>query len=101
MQALAEENIVAYKYLEQSGFSGSMTGKPRSRIHFDQVIEMTINRSCKDVGALSKNTQNPGAMEKWTKIHHHIVTFREHLSKKIQRRLKKDMLSSVCLNQTR
>ena len=38
MQALEEENIAAYKYLEKGGFSGSLTGKPHSRIHFDQVI---------------------------------------------------------------
>ena len=38
MEALEEENIAAYKYLEKGGFSGSLTGKPHSRIHFDQVI---------------------------------------------------------------
>ena len=30
MQALEKENIAAYKYLESSGFSGSLTGKPHS-----------------------------------------------------------------------
>ena len=54
MWALEEENIAAYKYLEQGGFSGSLTGKPHSRIPFDQVIKMTINRSCKDIGGLSE-----------------------------------------------
>ena len=38
MQALEEENMAAYKYLKKGGFSGSLTGKPRSRIHFDQVV---------------------------------------------------------------
>ena len=58
MQTLEEENITAFKYLEQGGFSGSLTGKPHSRIPFDQVIELTINRSCKDVGGLSGNTKS-------------------------------------------
>ena len=65
MQALEEENIASYKYLEEEGgFSCSLTGKPHSRIPFDQVIEMTINRLCKDVGRLSGNTQNPGSTER-------------------------------------
>ena len=69
MRALEEENIASHKYLEEGGFSCSRTGKPHSRIHFDQVIEMTINRLCKYVGRLSGNTQNPGSTERWTKIH--------------------------------
>ena len=88
MRALEEENTAAYKYLEQGGFSGSLTGKPHSRIPFDQVIEMTINRSCKDVGGLSRNTQNPGATERWTKIHNHVVALRERLNKKIKKKVR-------------
>ena len=45
MTSLKEENIAAHEYLENGGFSGSLSGKPHSRIPFDQVIEMTINRS--------------------------------------------------------
>lgn len=75
-------------YLQNGGFAGSLTGKPHSRIPFDQVIEMTINRSCKDVGGLSRNTENPGAMERWTRIHHHIVALREHQNKKIHKKTK-------------
>ena len=95
IQALEEENIAAYKYLEQGGFSSSLTGKPHSRVPYDQVIEMTISRSCKDVGGPSGNTQNLGATERWTKIYHHIVALREYLNKKIKRTLKKDVLSLV------
>ena len=69
MRALEEENTASYKYLEQGGFSGLQTGKPPSRIYFDQVIEMTISRSCKYVGGLSGNSQNPVSTERWTKIH--------------------------------
>ena len=32
---LEEENIPAYKYSEQSGYSGSLTGKPKYKIPFD------------------------------------------------------------------
>ena len=56
MRALEEENATACKYLEQGGFSESLTVKPHSGIPFDQVIEMTINRWCKNVGGLSGNT---------------------------------------------
>ena len=46
-------------------------------------------RPCKDVGGLSKkNPQNPGATERWTKIHHHIVAQHEHLNKKIKKKTK-------------
>ena len=49
---------------------------------------MTINSSCKDVGGLSGNTQSPGATERWTKIHHHIVALREHLNNKVKKNTK-------------
>ena len=50
MRSLKEENKEAYKYHQTGGFSGSLSGRPHSRIPFDQVIEMTINRSCKQTG---------------------------------------------------
>ena len=52
------------------------------------MTEITINRSCKDVGGLSVNKNNPGATERWTKIHHHIVALREHLNKKMKKKAK-------------
>ena len=63
MRALKEKNAAAPKYLEQGGFGGSLTGRQHSGISFDQVIEIIINKSCKDVGALSGNTENPGATQ--------------------------------------
>ena len=63
MRALKEKNAAAPKYLEEGGFAGSLTGRQHSGISFDQVIEITINKSCKDVGALSENTENPGATQ--------------------------------------
>ena len=78
MTALKEENAAAYKYLEEGGFSGSLTGRPHSRTPFDQVINATINKSCEDNGGLSGNTENPSARQRWTRNHHHIVALREH-----------------------
>ena len=84
MRPLKEENAAAYKYLEEGGFSGSLTGRPHSKIPFDQVIKMNINKSCKDVGGLSENTENPGATRRWARIHHHIVALHEHQNKEIK-----------------
>ena len=84
MRALEEENIVAYKYLEQVSFGGLLSGEPISRIPFDYVIKMTIKRSYEDVGGQSGNTQNPGVTERWTKIHYHIVALREHLDNRMK-----------------
>ena len=86
MTALKEDNSEAYAYLQNGGFSGSLTGKPHSRIPFDQVIEMTINRSCKDVGGLSGKTQNTGASQRWAKINHHIVALREYHNQRIRKK---------------
>ena len=35
-----------------------------------------------------KKPQNPGATERWTKIHHHIVKQHEHPNKKIKKKTK-------------
>ena len=56
-RALKEKNAAGFKYLEEGGFSGSVTGIPHSRIPFDQLMEITTNKSCKDVGGLSGNTE--------------------------------------------
>ena len=47
----------AHKYLEEGGFSGSLTGIPHSRISMDQVIEVTGNRFSKETGRLTGITQ--------------------------------------------
>ena len=85
MQALEEENIAAYKYMEEGNFRGSLAHKPHSRIPFDQVTETTINQSCKDAGGLSRNIQNPSATERCAKIQHHDVVLRECPNKKIKK----------------
>ena len=43
---------------------------------------MTINKSCKDVGGLSGNTENPVATHRRARIDHHIVTLSEHQNNK-------------------
>ena len=88
MGSLKSTNPEAYEYLKEGGFSGSLSGLPHSRIPFDQIIEMTINRSCKDIGGLSQNTNNPGATERWTRTNHLMVALREHLNKKIRKQSK-------------
>ena len=85
MCSLELENPTAYKYLQEGGFSGSLTGLPHSKIPFDQIIEMTINRSCKDIGGLSQSTNDPGTTERWTRNNHLMVALREHQNQKIRR----------------
>ena len=50
------ETAASCKYLAECAFSGSLTGRPHLIISFDHVIDMTINKSCKDIGGLSRNT---------------------------------------------
>ena len=47
---------------------------------------MAINKSYKDIGGLSGNTENSGATQGWARIHHHIVALREHQNKKMKRK---------------
>ena len=72
----------AYKYLAGGGFSGSMTGNKFTCIPMDQMIEMTINRSSKEVGGLSGITENLGASERWARINHILAALKLHLDEK-------------------
>ena len=54
----------------------------------DQIIEKTINGSCNNIGGLSGKTENVGASERWTKIHHHMVAMWKHLNEKVRRNTK-------------
>ena len=47
---------------------------------------LTINKSCKDVGVILGNTENPSATQRWARIHHHIVALLEHQNKKIKKK---------------
>ena len=76
---LKEENLEAFQYLHDRGFTGSLSGRSNSMIIMDQIIEMTINRSRREIGGLSGKTENLGAIERWAKI----VAMREHLNEKV------------------
>ena len=78
MLNLRNDNPLLQQYLEREGFTGSVTGKPHSRLPMDQIIEVTINRSSKSTGGLSGKTQNVGAMTKWTRINHYLCVLAEH-----------------------
>ena len=52
-------------------------------VPMNQIIDMTINRSCKKIGGLSVKTENLGARDRWAKIHHCMVAMQEHLNKKV------------------
>ena len=51
---LKRRNTEAYKYLEDRGFTGSLSGSVRFDIPIDQIIEMTINRFSKSAVGLEK-----------------------------------------------
>ena len=57
-------------------------------IPMNQIIDMTINRSCKKIGGLSVKTENLGARDRWAKIHHCMVAMQEHLNEKVRKNTK-------------
>ena len=57
MASLKNESSSAWKYLEEGGFTGSLTGIPHSRLPFDQIIETTLNKECKGIGGIGGNTE--------------------------------------------
>ena len=84
MLKLKDENIDAFTYLLNGGFTGSLTGNPHSSIPCDQMIETTVNRASKQTGGLSGKTENRGATEKWMRINHFMSALRENQSKKVR-----------------
>ena len=54
----------------------------------EQLIEMTINRSCKEIGGFSGKIENVGASERWAKIHRHMEAMREHLNEKVRKNIR-------------
>ena len=49
-------NLEAFQYLHDGGFTDSLSGRSHWMIPIDQIIEMTINQSCKEIGGLSGKT---------------------------------------------
>ena len=91
MTALPFSNAQAHGHLKNGGFSGSLTGTPQTKIPYDQIIETTTNRQCKDVSGIGGNTDNLGATDCWARNSHLIAALRERMNKKIRKRLNKNM----------
>ena len=87
---LKMRNPTAYKYLENGGFCGSLSGNNFSNIPMDQVIEMTINRFSKTVGGLSGKTENIAASNKWTRLNHYMCALKEHMDETIGKHKKRE-----------
>ena len=81
-------NLEAFQYLHDRGFTDSLSGRSHWMTPIDQIIEMTIYQSCKEIGGLSGKTENVGASNKLAKIYHHIVAMRERLNEKVQKNKK-------------
>ena len=58
MLSLKEENLDVFQYLHDGGFTGSLSGRSHSMIPLDQIVEMTINQSRKEIGVISGIFQN-------------------------------------------
>lgn len=65
MLSLKKENLEAFQYLHDWGFTCSLSVRSHSMIPMDRIIEMTINRSCNRIGGLSSKTENVGASERY------------------------------------
>ena len=70
MLNLQDSHPNIYQYLNNGGFTASISDLPFSKIPCDQLIETTINRSSKSNGGLSGKTENVRASEKWMRINH-------------------------------
>ena len=88
MIALPFTTAQVHEYLKNGGFSGSLTGTPHTMIPYDQIIETTINRQFKDIGAIGGNMDNLGATECWARNSHLIAALRERMNKKISKKTK-------------
>ena len=85
MLDLKERLPEAFDYLYNGGFSGSLTGQKFTMIPMDQMIEMSINRSSKEIAGLSGLTENLGASERWMRINHLLAALKQHLEERTQR----------------
>ena len=73
-------------FMLKEGFMGSLTGKPRSKIPMDQIIEMTANLWSKEVGGICGKTDNDDATERWIRINHLLSVLKEHQQKKLTKK---------------
>ena len=66
-----------FNHMLNQGFTVSLSEQPFTRISYDQVIQMTINRASKDTGGLSEKTENAGASERWMRIKYLMAAMRQ------------------------
>jgi hypothetical protein len=50
----------------------------------DQIIEVTINRSSKELVASLERLKTQGASERWMRINHYLAALKEHLETKVR-----------------
>ena len=86
--ALPFTNAQAHEYLTNGGLNGSLTGTPHTKIPYDQIIETTINRQCKDVDSIEGNRENLGTTERWARNSHLIAVLCKRTNKKIRKKTK-------------
>ena len=85
---LNEKNPCVYEYLQEGGFTASLSGNVHSQISMNQIIETTINRFSKENGSFSDITETNGASERWVRINPFNAALREHLNVKLNRNKK-------------
>ena len=88
MIALLFTTAQAHEYLKNGGFSDSLTGIPDKKTPYDQIIETTVNRQCKDVGGIGGDTEKLGATERWVRSSHLIAALCDRMNKKIRKKAK-------------
>ena len=78
-------NTEAYKYLEDGGFTGSLSGSVHCNIPMDQIIAMTINSFSKSIGGIGGKTEDGGATGKWVRLNHYLCGLKEHMNKELRK----------------
>ena len=86
MRKLGKDNEEAYIFMLNGSFTGSLTGKPHSRIPMDLIIETTVNRWSKEVGEICGKTHNDGATERWFRVNHLLSILKEHQQKNLTKK---------------
>ena len=86
MLDLKRRNSDAYTYLENGGFTGSLSGEVHTNIPCDQIIETTINRFSKSTGGLMGKTEDKDASEKWCRLNPYMTAIKEHMDSKVEHR---------------
>ena len=74
--------------MTNGGLNGFLTGTPHTKIPYDQIIETTINRQCKDVDSIERNRENLGTTERWARNSHLIAVLCKRTNKKIRKKTK-------------